>query len=389
MPFGSLVFWLIDGGERRLDLPDLFVGFCDRLRQHGLPIHRVTLGLETLHPEDSGRLLTWLESGLDVRETARAGVLASDAYRLSPTFVVDETGQPFHWRRHEPTRGMPLLEDLQASGTTQYVMLPLPFLDTSRTAVMSFATRSPGGFTPAELRTLEQATRLFSPWAERVVLRRIAIDLLAAYLGPVAGLRVYDGQIERGDVQTIRAAIACCDLRGFTTLSDRMPRRELVELLNRWFEVVGGAITGQGGEILKFMGDGLLAVFPIGSDPAATCDRALAAVEGALRGAADLGSTLVTEGHEPLRFGLALHLGDVEFGNIGTRHRLDFTVIGPAVNLASRLESLTKELGEPVVASEAFARTATRSLRRLGRYAVRGIAQRVAIYAPALELTPS
>jgi adenylate cyclase len=276
---------------------------------------------------------------------------------------------------------MPLLEELAAEGTTDYVMLPLPFLDTTRTAAISFATRRPGGFTPEVMHELEQAACLLSPWAERFVLRNIALNLLEAYLGAEAGRRVYDGQIERGDVRTIEAAIWFCDLRGFTALSDRLPRPKLVAVLNRWFEVVGGAVAEAGGEILKFMGDGLLAVFRIDGDPATVCDRALAAAEAALAGTQALDAMLAGRGLEPFRFGLALHLGEVEFGNIGTPHRLDFTVIGPAVNMASRLEALTKELAVPAVASEAFARASgSRSLRPLGRFTLRGIGEPASVF---------
>jgi adenylate cyclase len=153
--------------------------------------------------------------------------------------------------------------------------------------------------------------------------------------------------------------------------------------VNRWFDVVGAAIAAGGGEILKFMGDGLLAVFPIAEDAAATCDRALAAAAEAVARTAALDADLAAEGREPLRFGLALHVGDVEFGNIGTAQRLDFTVIGPAVNLASRLEGLTKELGEPVLASAAFASAAGRPLRRIGSVAVRGFGEAVEVFAAA------
>lgn len=191
------------------------------------------------------------------------------------------------------------------------------------------------------------------------LLRRIALGLLEAYVGPAAGRRVYDGQIKRGDVETVTAAILCCDLRGFTALSDRLPRREVVGILNRWFEVTGAAIEGE---------------------PGATCGRALRAAETALAGTAALGPELVAAGHHMLRFGVGLHLGDVELGNIGTRTRLDFTVIGPAVNMTSRLESLTKELGEPVVASAAFAAAVGRRMRPLGSYRLRGIAGPVAVF---------
>lgn len=380
MPIPDLVTCLLEAAERRRALPDLFHSFCERLTAAGLPLWRVTLGLETLHPELSGTLLRWRDGVMEKNQRARAGVLTSDSYLRSPTRIVDETDRPFRWCCHEDTAGMPLLEEMAAEGVTDYVMLPLPFLDTTRTAVISFATAAPEGFTPERLATLTEAAWLFSPWAERVVLRGIAVNLLTAYLGGEAGRRVYDGQIERGDVRTIEAAIWCCDLRGFTALSDRLPRAKLIAILNRWFEVIGAAIHAEGGEILKFMGDGLLAVFRIDGNAPLTCGRALAAAEAAVAGTGELDAALAAKGEPPLRFGLALHLGEVEFGNIGTPHRLDFTVIGPAVNMASRIEGLTKEVGESVLASAAFAAAVPRPLRPLGAFPVRGLAAPVEVF---------
>jgi adenylate cyclase len=369
-----LVAWLLGDAPVREGMPVLFTAFCNQLVRTGLPIWRASLGLETLHPEASGFMLVWCEGTLTREQPQRAGVLASDSYLRSPIRVVDETGQPFRRRlAQEGAGGVPVLEDLLAEDATDYAMLPLPFVDTSRTAVVSFATKAPGGFSEEEMRALDEASRLFSPYAERALLRRIATDLLAAYLGRAAGQRVYDGRVERGDVETLEAAIWFCDLRGFTALAEHLPRREVIGLLNRWFDAVGGAVVAEGGEILKFMGDGFLAVFLVDGEPHDVCDRALAAAEAAVAASGRLNREFAGEGRALLRFGLALHLGEVEFGNIGTHDRLDFTVMGPAVNHASRMEALTKELQTPVLASADFAGRVSRPMRRLGRFALRGV----------------
>jgi adenylate cyclase len=378
-----LAAWLVGHAPVRDGMPVLFPAFCDQLVRAGLPIWRASLGLETLHPEASGSMLIWRDGMLTKDERPRAGVLTSESYLRSPTRVVDETGQPF--RRclaQEGAGGFPLLEELAAEGGTDYAMLPLLFLETSRTAVISFATKAPTGFSEEEMRALDEASRLLSPYAERALLRRIAIDLLAAYLGRAAGQRVYEGRVERGDVETLEAAIWFCDLRGFTALAEHLPRREVIGLLNRWFDAVGGAVVRERGEILKFMGDGFLAVFLVDGEPDTVCDRALAAAEAAVAASRRLDREFAREGRAPLRFGLALHLGEVEFGNVGTHDRLDFTAIGPAVNHASRLEALTKELRTPVLASAAFAGRVSRPMRRLGRFVLRGIAGEVEVYAP-------
>jgi adenylate cyclase len=225
------------------------------------------------------------------------------------------------------------------------------------------------------------AARLFSSIAERWVLRHIAVDLLSHYLGRAPAERVYAGQIERGDVTKIEAAILICDLRGFTAMTDRAQHGEIVNLLNRWFEVMGAAITAQRGEILKFMGDGLLAVFHLEQSRGATCDRGLDAALAALAGTETLNKELAQEGRGPLAFGIGLHWGEVEFGNIGTRDRLDFTVIGPAVNLASRLQDLTKVVGTPILTSAEFAAAATRTLHGLGGRRVRGVGGGIEVFA--------
>lgn len=385
MPLPELAAWLVEEIEARRPIPELFEGFCALLIRQGLPIWRATLGLEALHPEESGSLIVWREGVLDRRPSiARAGVLTNPSYLNSPTYLVDQSDEPFRWRAPAGSGGLPLIDELAAEGMTDYVMLPLPTLDSTRSAVVSFATRVPGGFDQGALQVLEAASRLITPLAERLLLRQIADNLLQAYLGKGSGHRVYRGQIERGDVETITAAVLISDLRGFTALSESLPRRQVVALLNRWFDVIGAAIEAQDGEILKFLGDGLLAVFPVeaGADSNAVCDRALQAALDAASGCERLNAELAGEGLPPLRFGLALHLGEVEFGNIGTRRRLDFTVIGPAVNHASRIEGATKSLGEPLVASATFAAATRRPMRALGTLDLRGIEEPVALFAP-------
>jgi adenylate cyclase len=381
MLLAELAAWLVEATAAQFSPPARFDGFCARLRA-AIPLSRISLILETLHPEDSGIRATWQEGALDRQEMSRAGIATSSSYLNSPVYIVDETNQPFRWRAGEPTKGMELLDELAAEGTTDYLILPLPFQDTTRTAAMSFATRAPGGFDDAVLPMLRQAAALYSPSAERVLLRGIAVGLLAAYVGPSAGAQVYEGRIDRGDVETMTAAILFADLRGFTAMSERLPRAEVIDLLNRWFDALGDAIDAQGGEILKFMGDGLLAVFRVGSDAGGTCGRALDAALAAHEGTLRLAAALAAEGRDPIACGLALHLGEVAFGNIGTRRRLDFTVIGPAVNHASRLQGLTKELGEPVLASAAFALASGRNLRPLGAHGLRGVAEPVEVFAP-------
>lgn len=365
-----------------LDFPDLFAGFCTRLDEWICPLWRSTLGLEVLNPELSGSQLVWRDGALTRTEVNRAGIMTRMDYLKSAIYVVDTTNRPFRWHVPEPVPDMELIQQLHREfGMTDYFVMPLPFQDASRTSTLSFASTSQGGFSDLDLQRLQMAARIWSSVAERWVLRHIALDLLAHYLGRAPAERVYAGQIERGDVARIEAAILICDLRGFTTMTDRAQHGEIVSLLNRWFEVTGAAIATHHGDILKFMGDGLLAVFPMQDSRGATCDRALDAALAALSRTEALNATLAEEGKRPLAFGVGLHWGEVEFGNIGTRDRLDFTVIGPAVNLASRLQELTKIVGTPILASADFAAAATRTLHGLGGRRVRGLSGGVEVFS--------
>jgi adenylate cyclase len=325
--------------------------------------------------------LTWTAGRLSETRTPREGVRTRPSYLNSPTRIVDDTNAVFRRRLDAPAPELPLLEELRGQGATDYVMFPLPFIDRTRTAVMSFATDATGGFSADDLLELEAAAALFSLYAERQVLRRIAIDLLDTYVGHSAGERIFDGRIERGDSESVFAAIWFCDLRGFTAFSEQAPRAQIIALLNEWFDAVAEALDAHGGEILKFIGDGLLAIFPTGADIPAACDRAVDAARAALDHGAALNRARTERGEPPLAFGLGLHLGEVSYGNVGSRRRLDFTVIGPAVNHASRLQELTKTLGHAALASGALARHSRRPLASLGRHALRGIDEPVEVFA--------
>lgn len=381
-----IIDWFEAEAGRADGLRTLFDGFCAALLRAGLPLWRANLGLETLHPETSGTYLVWHNGAMSMGAFPRSGEQVTASYVNSPTRFVDETKQVFRRKLDRPQpapplMNVPLMDELRAQGVTDYCMFPLPFLDGHRTAVCSIATTRPGGFGDAEIALAQRAVNLMSPMAERHVLREIAYNLLNSYIGATAGKRVYAGQIERGDSYTITAAIWCCDLRGFTALSESLSRLDTIKLLNRWFDGIGHAVTGNGGEILKFMGDGMLAVFPVEQTPEETCARALQAAQTALANHYELNSDFAAAGEDiHLRFGLGLHLGEVEFGNIGADDRLDFTVIGPAVNQAARLESLTKEIGRSVIFSDSFAAAVPDRLVSLGHFQLRGLAHTTEIF---------
>lgn len=366
--------WLVDQASHG-NVKDLFAGFCREIVQAGWPVWRASLGLEVLHPEVSGWQHVWVDESLSVRESDRATAASSPSYLNSPTRIVDETSKPFRRRLDAPCPDMPLLEELRLSGATDYIMYPLPFLDQTRTAAISFATQDAQGFDASVIDSLECAAKMLSPYLERHVLRRIAIDLLDTYVGPRTGQRIIEGRVDRGAVEFIEAAIWFTDLRGFTRLSEHSPIPDVLADLNAWFGIIGEVVEAHGGEVLKFIGDAVLAIFPTSpeQDSTAVCRNALAAArEFCLRTDAE-NKTRISAGNMPLTHGLSLHFGEVAYGNVGASHRLDFTVIGPAVNRASRLLDLAKQLDRKVIVSRVFARELDQPLADLGRHRLRGI----------------
>jgi adenylate cyclase len=342
---------LIAAAASSTDLKAAWSAYCMVLRRAGVPLSRATVGLEFLHPDVSGTLTVWTPEAVSERTDPRAGMMQSNDYLASPTYVVDQTDRPFRQRLDRPN-GMPLLEGLRQAGATDYLMVPLPFADRSRTANMSFATRAPGGFAPCDVSRLEAAAAIFSPYAERHVLRRMAVDLLDTYVGPRTGRRILSGEIERGHFEMIEAAIWFADFRGFTELAERQPIAETVAALNEWHALAGTVVHDEGGEVLKLIGDGVLAIFPAaaGEPKQRACERAFLAARRLAASVAQRNAWAARR----LEFGVGLHFGEIAYGNVGAPNRLDFTAIGPAVNLAARLERATKLLGSPIAASGDF-----------------------------------
>ena len=384
----SAVDWLIDGARSAANAPAVLAELCERLTAHGIPLWRVAVFVQTLHPNVIGRRFLW-RPGADVEiGEASFEVLDQDTYKQSPVVRVYETGQAFRRHLADPTcpRDFAVIEELRAEGTTDYVIWPLIFSNGEVHAV-SCTTRQEGGFTDGQLDGLGAIMKPLARVAESHALRRTAANLLDTYVGTHTGERILAGKIRRGYVETIHAAIWLSDMRGFTALSDRLPSTELVELLNRYFDCQVPAIAEHGGEVLKFIGDGLLAIFPVAddeSDAEWACNDVLVAARKARANVAALNAAIGDEARE-LRFGLALHLGEVLYGNIGGGNRLDFTCIGPAVNLAARLERLTSRLGRTVLASDRFARYCQPPLVALGEFTLPGFGAPQAAFGLADE----
>jgi adenylate cyclase len=346
---------------------------CQRLVACGIPLWRVAVFVRTLHPDIMGRRFMWRPDAAVEVSSAPYAVVESDEFRKSPVMHVYETGATLRRRLADPNCPMDfaILNDFIADGVTDYVAAPLHFMN-GEIHVATWTTQAPGGFTPRQIAGLEAITAPLARVAEIWALRRVGGTLLDTYVGRHAGARILAGQIRRGDTEAIHAAIWLSDMRGFTALADRLAPQLLIDLLNRYFGAQVPAILERGGEVLKFMGDGLLAIFPVAPDDAnanIACANALAAARDARERISALSPPADARN---VRFGLALHLGDLLYGNIGGESRLDFTCIGPAVNLAARLEKLAGELGRAILASADFAQRCPGELTPVGEFSVKG-----------------
>jgi adenylate cyclase len=271
-----------------------------------------------------------------------------------------------------------VFHELRDEGLTDYVALPMTFCD-GKIHGTTWSSDRAGGFDGGHLALIEDLLPAYSLLLEIHHNRRMAISLLDTYVGHRAGERILAGQITRGSGQTVQAAIWFCDLRGFTALSESKGRDDLLDCLNRFFDCMAGPVERHGGDILKFMGDGMLAIFPLEGEDA--CGRALEAASDAREAMAVLNEELRARAEEqPLGFGIALHVGEVMYGNIGTANRLDFTVVGPAVNLTSRLQALCRQLDCSVLISDAFAALCSDELRSLGSHRLAGIVRPVEVF---------
>jgi adenylate cyclase len=376
--------WLAGGALSGPESQDVLAQLCERLVEAGIPLWRAAVFVTTLHPDVMGRRFLWqAESGVTV-SNAFHSLVETDDYRKSPFTTVYATRKPLRCRFADADAAaeFEVLQELRAQGATDYVAFPLIFTDSS-IHVATFSTRQPGGFTDRQFADLEATVAPLARVAEIRALRRTSEILIDTYVGHQTGERILAGKIRRGYVEAIRAAIWLSDMRGFTSESERLPPQALIDRLNLYFGCQVPAVLGHGGEVLKFMGDGLLAIFPIAteSEVGEVCRRTLACAQAFKQGIAELPPPEKDE--TLIRFGLALHVGEVMYGNIGGGNRLDFTCIGPAVNLAARLEKVAAKLGEAVVASDAFAGHLPGAFKRLGEHAVAGFAAPQTVYGLA------
>jgi adenylate cyclase len=374
-PIREISDWLIAEGRFSTDNAELFTRFCERVTAAGVPLDRALMHLRAVLAQYRGVSRIWKpEEPLDERFMDH-GIEKTATYLESPVRVVVEQRQRLEWRL-DNDRALPfgLLEELREQGYSHYVIAPLLFAMGTSNA-LSWATRRPGGFSPQDLQLFDETLPVFAPVIEARALWRFGENMLTTYVGREPARLILDGQVRRGDVRAITAALMLIDMRDFSLLSDRMSPRAVTRLLNEYFDCVFPPVRAQGGEIIEIMGDGVLAIFDQPDDgSAAACNAALAAATEALTALAER-NRRKAPGAAELQAGVALHYGTVSYGNIGSGDRLDFTVIGPDVNLTSRIERLCRELDRHLIMSEAFAERLARPVWELGHFELRGFAR--------------
>lgn len=380
----GVVDWLTNGTRDERFIDDIFAQMCIRLQQVGIPLKRSTLHILINHPQWLGARFMWSDGmreaeialvDYDVRERSEYIGSAANEMQEGATEVRENLERdPSLGRKHA------LYVEMREKGLTDYVAWPL-YHTLGKRHLITFATDWPGGFDHAHIAALKKLLPVLSLVSEIRIKNRLARTLLETYVGSHAAELILAGATRRGTGTTVRAAIMICDLRDFTKISDNWPRDDVIDLLNDYFDAMSEPIARHGGEILKFIGDGLLAIFPLHAPNA--CANLLHAVTEARRAMAALNERNSATGRAPLNYGIGVHVGDVMYGNIGSSSRLDFTVIGPAVNMASRLEALTKKLGRTVLLSRDFAELVEPKfeLEHVGKHEVRGFSDPIELFA--------
>jgi adenylate cyclase len=381
--------WLLEEGRRIAELVDFVAAMARELTEGGLPLQRVYVAQRTLHPQVAALGYLWNRGDQTAQRIERDyAITASAAYLMSPMRRIYEAGEKLIRRRlvgPDAQIDFPVLQELRDTGATDYAIFALE-LDGEPRASLSITTDAPQGFTDQHIIGMEALMPLIAMVVEAREWHRLAESLLEVYLGADPGRQVLSGRIRRGEGTTVAAAIWFCDLRDFTTLSNQLPRDEVIALLNDYFDAMARPVHARGGEILKFVGDAMLAIFPMQDDldRDSKCHVALQAAYEAFDALDGLNEIRASAGKPPIHAGIGLHAGSVSYGNIGAAignsARLDFTAIGPAVNLASRIQDMCKVLNRPLLASKTFASPCGSMLVPLGKFDLKGFPEPHEIY---------
>jgi len=389
--------WLVERSLDETPLEKIVEGCCLRLHGAGIPLSRVSLAFRTLHPLFRSVSIIWThDEELQVTGHQHQTV-TNEAWLNSPLFYMLKTEVP-RLRRHitgdEALLDFPILEELRDNGMTDYMSYMIPYGDRTLSddiedginiadgILGSWATDRESGFTDGHIRALQRVEQRLAVLCKIKTRDQIVRNLLQAYLGKDAGEQVLKGQIQRGDVKSIYSVVWYSDLRSSTNMADAMEPVKFLEILNKYFECSAGAVLDHGGEVLRFVGDAVLAIFPIRDEKKAqnACRDAMCAAKDAQSRLKKMNDQRAQDEPE-IAFGLGLHVGEVLFGNIGVPERLEFSVIGPAANEVARLEDLTKQMGRSIVVSGEFAENVDIPWEHMGDHTLRGVDATRPIYA--------
>ena len=381
-----LVEWVLSEAWEATTSRELTHRFVSRLNECGMNVMQMTVAIRTLHPLLAAIAYRWKKSEPEVSKfDASHDIFGSDAFKNSPFQPIFD-GVGGVRRKIEPVgeNEYSILDDLSADGATDYVAMPMRFSDGQINAI-TIATDIESGFSTESLGHIHEILPILSRLYEVQAKERSAATLMHTFMGKHTGERVLNGQIRRGDGEDMHAVIWFSDLRNSTPLAESMSRADFLIYLNQFFDGMAGAVVDSGGEILRFIGDAVLAIFPIehnhnhGSDRDAcaevelACERAVNAVKTARLAVAETNLELLSAGQPEIKFGIGIHIGDLTYGNIGIPERLEFTVIGAAANEAARIEAMTKDLGVPVLISDTFASAYMGDLISVGQHELRGV----------------
>lgn len=398
LDLSGLLQELVKNGLEGLPLEAQLSAFSNTVARSGFPMKRVSMGMRTLHPHYGALTYLW-RPGMDRAEANPQDrtTLDGDAYKRSPINYMLSSGRDAYRHRLDTgeTLPFPVLEEIRNEGMTDYAACLVRYNPATQGDGMlegvffSCATDEPSGFHTEQLQQLFNVLPHLAVAIKSRLTYEVAKTLAETYLGKDAGQRVLTGEIERGSAQSINAVVWFCDLRGFTQLSDRLDRDELIELLNQHLEILARPVEDRGEQILKFLGDGFLATFDLtDKDPAAVCSDALDAAVELRASFAAFSRTRAQAAKPTLGFGLALHVGEVSYGNIGTDNRLDFTIVGPAVNEASRIQDFCRPLKRDLLISKAFYEMVDQSrfhLASIGTYELRGVSSSQELFTLAIS----
>lgn len=383
----DMVTWLLDGA-RTVNTPNHIVDeMGQRFIRAGMPLVRLAVFVRTLHPSVFGRAFVWRPGEETTVVPVGYEIGESSAYRDNPVVQVVTNRTPLRRSITAESRAeFSILEELAHEGATDYFALPLHFTDNS-VHVVSFASARKEGFSDDDLWAMERIQLPLARVAEIYAFRRTTQVLLNTYLGHQSGTRVLNGMIRRGDGDHINAVIWFTDLRHSTDLADQLSQVEFLALLNDYFEAMAGSVLEHDGEVLRFIGDAALAIFPVGEEPddaTTACRAAAAAAHDALERIRVLNTERQVHSQPLIEVGIGLHLGDVTYGNVGAENRLEFTVIGAAANEAARIEGLCKTLKRPVLASAEVVTHLDDGWESMGAHPLRGVGREIEIYARAV-----